>query len=75
MRMSATPCILIASPIRAAQHAPCCPLLPPQVGRVKTEHTVLQAVDHPFLAKMYATLQTGEGEAAATTGRLLSAPT
>ncbi|KAL4442423.1 hypothetical protein ABPG77_005007 [Micractinium sp. CCAP 211/92] len=29
-----------------------------KVGRVKTEHTVLQAVDHPFLAKMYATLQT-----------------
>ncbi|KAL4447890.1 hypothetical protein ABPG75_005109 [Micractinium tetrahymenae] len=29
-----------------------------KVGRVRTEHTVLQSVDHPFLAKMYATLQT-----------------
>lgn len=29
---------------------------------MKTEHTILRAVDHPFLAKMYATLQTGEGK-------------
>ena len=42
------------------QHTPC--PLPPcaQVGRVRSEYAVLHAVDHPYLAKLYATLQTGE---------------
>lgn len=39
---------------------PCCPgpsLL--QVGRVRTEEAILSCVDHPFLASLYGTLQTG----------------
>lgn len=30
-----------------------------QVGRVRTEETILRSVDHPYLAKLYATIQTG----------------
>jgi hypothetical protein len=30
------------------------------VGRVRTEEAILSAVDHPFLASLYGTLQTGE---------------
>ena len=30
-----------------------------QAGRVRTELTILQALDHPFLVTLYATLQTG----------------
>ncbi|KAI7840688.1 hypothetical protein COHA_005610 [Chlorella ohadii] len=29
-----------------------------KVGRVRTEETILRSVDHPYLAKLYATLQT-----------------
>lgn len=31
----------------------------PQVGRVRTEEAILSTVDHPFLATLYGTLQTG----------------
>jgi hypothetical protein len=30
-----------------------------QVGRVRTEEAILSTVDHPFLATLYGTLQTG----------------
>ena len=33
-----------------------------QVSRVHTEQKILAALDHPFLATLYATLQTGRGE-------------
>jgi hypothetical protein len=29
------------------------------VGRVRTEEAILSTVDHPFLATLYGTLQTG----------------
>ena len=38
-----------------------CGLLFLQVGRVRTEERILSNVDHPFLATLYGTLQTGGG--------------
>lgn len=43
-------------PPHALTPQPCCPL---QVGRVRTEEAILSSVDHPFLATLYGTLQTG----------------
>ena len=41
-------------------HEPLAHLCPAaQVGRVRTEETILRSVDHPYLAKLYATIQTG----------------
>lgn len=52
-------CTLLRLGSRACSGAPIpCPF-PPQVGRVRTEEAILSTVDHPFLATLYGTLQTG----------------
>lgn len=52
-----------------------------QVGRVRTEEAILSSVDHPFLATLYGTLQTGGpgrsgllGEGGDAAGRPIWAP-
>ena len=47
--------------VRRAPGSPPSPshAVPPQVGRVRTEEAILSSVDHPFLATLYGTLQTG----------------
>ena len=45
------------------------PAPPPQVARVLTEESVLAAVDHPFLATLYCTIQARAGGGGALGGR------
>ncbi len=46
-------------PLHCSLWHPCCWAALLQVGRVRTEEAILSAVDHPFLASLYGTLQTG----------------